>query len=305
VGIPVLEAIEEIRAGRRPRLFSGRRLATLAAVGQSHLMQSYDQLFAAQGIVIAQTLLTKRDLSDRVGYLNARNTLLALLELRAVPIVNENDVVAVEEIEGAKIGDNDNLSALVANLVDADLLVLGARGAGFMRHLLLGATAERLLRKTLRPLLVVRQVPHERYRRVLVPVDFSPWTQQSLRMAQAVAPDAEIILCNAYQVPFEGKLRYAGVLEEDMRRYLALAKHEAQEALQQAALQAGLKLDAVRLLTVHGAAAVQILQQEEELDVDLIVMGKHGTGITEELLLGSATKHVLAEARCDVMIAHR
>ena len=96
----------------------------LAAVGQSHLMQSYDQLFAARGIVIAQTLLTKRDLSDRVGYLNARNTLLALLELRAVPIVNENDVVAVEEIEGAKIGDNDNLSALVANLVDADLLAL-------------------------------------------------------------------------------------------------------------------------------------------------------------------------------------
>jgi len=96
----------------------------LAAVGQSHLMQSYDQLFAARGIVIAQTLLTKRDLADRVGYLNARNTLLALLELKAVPIVNENDVVAVEEIEGVKIGDNDNLSALVANLVDADLLAL-------------------------------------------------------------------------------------------------------------------------------------------------------------------------------------
>lgn len=192
-----------------------------------------------------------------------------------------------------------------ADALDADLLVLGARGAGFMRHLMLGATAERLLRKTLRPLLVVRQVPHERYRRVLVPVDFSPWTQQSMRMAQAVAPDAEIILFNAFQVPFEGKLRYAGVREEDMRRYLALARHEAQEALQQAALQAGLKLDAVRLLTLHGEAALQILQQEEEQDVDLIVMGKHGTGITEELLLGSVTKHVLAEARCDVMIAHR
>ena len=96
----------------------------LAAVGQSHLMQSYDQLFAWHDIVVAQTLLTRRDLADRVGYLNARNTLLALLELRAVPIVNENDVVAVEEIEGAKIGDNDNLSALVANLVDADLLAL-------------------------------------------------------------------------------------------------------------------------------------------------------------------------------------
>jgi glutamate 5-kinase len=102
----------------------------LASVGQTYLMQAYDELFAWHDIVVAQTLLTKRDLADRQGYLNARNTLLALLDVRAVPIVNENDVVAVEEIEGVKIGDNDNLSALVANLVDADLLVLLTDQAG-------------------------------------------------------------------------------------------------------------------------------------------------------------------------------
>ncbi|HEY5639455.1 MAG TPA: glutamate 5-kinase [Dehalococcoidia bacterium] len=96
----------------------------LAAVGQSDLMQAYQEIFARHKITIAQTLLTRRDLADRVGYLNARNTLLAMLELGIVPIVNENDVVAVEEIEGAKIGDNDNLSAFVANLVDADLLAI-------------------------------------------------------------------------------------------------------------------------------------------------------------------------------------
>lgn len=96
----------------------------LAAVGQSDLMQTYQTLFAPHDITIAQTLLTRRDLADRVGYLNARNTLLAMLDLRIIPIVNENDVVAVEEIEGAKIGDNDNLSAFVANLIDADLLAL-------------------------------------------------------------------------------------------------------------------------------------------------------------------------------------
>ncbi|HUF54820.1 MAG TPA: glutamate 5-kinase [Dehalococcoidia bacterium] len=96
----------------------------LAAVGQSDLMQTYQSLFAPHDIAIAQTLLTRRDLADRVGYLNARNTLLAMLELRIIPIVNENDVVAVEEIEGAKIGDNDNLSAFVANLIDADLLAI-------------------------------------------------------------------------------------------------------------------------------------------------------------------------------------
>ena len=102
----------------------------LAAVGQSDLMQAYQELFAWHDITVAQTLLTKRDLADRQSYLNARNTLLALLELRVIPIVNENDVVAVDEIAGTKIGDNDNLSALVANLVDADLLALLTDTAG-------------------------------------------------------------------------------------------------------------------------------------------------------------------------------
>jgi len=96
----------------------------LASVGQSHLMHTYEQLFSQYGINIAQALLTKGDLSDRSGYLNARNTLLALIELGIICIVNENDVVAIDEIEELKFGDNDNLSAMVANLVDADLLAL-------------------------------------------------------------------------------------------------------------------------------------------------------------------------------------
>ena len=84
-------------------------------------MQMWDELFSKEDLIVAQTLLTRADLADRQGYLNARNTLLALLERQVVPIINENDVVATEEI---KIGDNDNLSALVANLIDADLLIL-------------------------------------------------------------------------------------------------------------------------------------------------------------------------------------
>jgi glutamate 5-kinase len=96
----------------------------LAAVGQSQLMQAYDKLFAQHGINVAQTLLTRRDLSDRMGYLNARNTLLALLSYKVVPVVNENDAVAVEELEESRIGENDTLAALTANLVDADLLAL-------------------------------------------------------------------------------------------------------------------------------------------------------------------------------------
>lgn len=96
----------------------------LASVGQSRLMNVYDGLFGARGLTVAQALLTRTDLNDRSGYLNARNTLLALMELGVIPIVNENDVVAVDEIEEAKFGDNDNLSAMVANLIDADLLLM-------------------------------------------------------------------------------------------------------------------------------------------------------------------------------------
>ncbi len=102
----------------------------LASVGQSRLMQAYEQLLNQHGITVAQALLTKADLADRAGYLNTRNTLLALLELGVLCIVNENDVVAVDEIQESKFGDNDNLSAMVANLVDADLLIMLTDTAG-------------------------------------------------------------------------------------------------------------------------------------------------------------------------------
>tara|TARA_B100000029_G_scaffold128836_1_gene122363 strand:+ start:3746 stop:4900 length:1155 start_codon:yes stop_codon:yes gene_type:complete len=94
-----------------------------AAVGQGELFQQYQNLFDKQGIKVAQTLLTTNDLSHRQSYLNIRNTLLALLDMGIVPIINENDVVAVDEI-GEVFGDNDRLSALVSNLIDADLLLI-------------------------------------------------------------------------------------------------------------------------------------------------------------------------------------
>ena len=96
----------------------------LASVGQNSLINIYENLFSQYNITVAQALLTKADLADRSGYLNTRNTLLSLLELRVLCIVNENDVVAVDEIQEARFGDNDNLSAMVANLIDADLLMM-------------------------------------------------------------------------------------------------------------------------------------------------------------------------------------
>ena len=103
----------------RPRSIPEKQAA--AAVGQSALMWQYEIAFKRHGLAVGQVLLTAHDIGDRTRYLNARNTLLALLAFGVVPIVNENDTVAVDEI---KVGDNDNLSALVASLIEADLLVL-------------------------------------------------------------------------------------------------------------------------------------------------------------------------------------
>lgn len=102
----------------------------LAAVGQPRLMDLWGKLFEIYEIRVAQVLLTRSDLRSRSSYLNARNTLQALLAQGVIPVVNENDTVATEEI---RVGDNDNLSALVANLMDADLLVLLTDQEGLYR----------------------------------------------------------------------------------------------------------------------------------------------------------------------------
>ena len=103
----------------RPKTIPQKQAA--AAIGQSRLMRAYEDVFALHGITVAQLLLTRGDLADRNRYRNAAATLETLLESGVLPIINENDTVAVDEI---KFGDNDNLSALVTSLVEADLLVI-------------------------------------------------------------------------------------------------------------------------------------------------------------------------------------
>lgn len=104
---------------RRPRTL--REKQALAAVGQGILVHMYEKFFAEYGWVVAQVLLTREDFSDRRRYLNVSHTFSQLLEYGVIPIVNENDTTAVEEL---RFGDNDNLAALVAGAIDADLLVI-------------------------------------------------------------------------------------------------------------------------------------------------------------------------------------
>jgi glutamate 5-kinase len=110
--------LKKIGLPRRPQSVSQQQ--AVAAVGQSSLMMAYEEAFGRHGYKVAQILATRDDLTHRRRYLNARNTLLTLLSWRIIPIINENDTVVVDEI---KFGDNDNLSAMVTNLSEAQLLV--------------------------------------------------------------------------------------------------------------------------------------------------------------------------------------
>jgi len=121
----VAAGVARLELPQRPRDIPHKQAA--AAVGQIGLMAAYDSAFRGLDLHVAQVLLTRDDFTNRHRYLNAKHAMAALLEWRVVPIVNENDTVVVDEI---KLGDNDNLSALTAGLVDADLLVILSDVAG-------------------------------------------------------------------------------------------------------------------------------------------------------------------------------
>lgn len=189
-----------------------------------------------------------------------------------------------------------------AEALGCNLVVVGAHGAGFMRHWLLGATAERLLRKTLLPVLVVKQAPQLGYRKVLVPVDFSQWSLSAIVLALSIAPQAALVLLHACEIPFESKMRFAGIEEETIQQHRLNIRREALARLDELAHDAGLTPAQWQPLVAIATAPDFILEQEEEQGADLIVLGKHGSGMTEELLLGSVTKHVLGQARSDVLV---
>jgi len=115
----IAAGLRKLGIKKRPKVIS--ELQSAAAVGQMDLVRVYEELFSDNNLISAQVLLTHNDLSDRKRYLNARSTIFNLIKNNVIPVINENDTVASEEI---RFGDNDSLAAMVANLIEADLLIL-------------------------------------------------------------------------------------------------------------------------------------------------------------------------------------
>ncbi|PRN01919.1 universal stress protein [Pseudomonas sp. LLC-1] len=183
----------------------------------------------------------------------------------------------------------------------SSLLVCGARGQSVARRLLLGSTVQKMLTRMPCPLLVVKPAPRDAYRTVLVPVDFSPVSLRAIALARRIAPQAEIILLHVYEAPFESSVRFAHIDHDTFTHYRNVIRKDA--VTQLAALSKAAGMPDARQIVVHGDPGWRIAEQEQELECDLIVVGKQGTSALEELLVGSVTKHVLNESQCDVLVA--
>ncbi len=185
---------------------------------------------------------------------------------------------------------------------DTDLVVVGARGQSLLRRLVVGSTASHLMRRSHCPVLVVKNPFQQPYRRVLLPMDFSPGSALALALARELAPRADLVLLHAFDVPFEGMLQYAGVSQDIIHQYRIEARERALRQLREMAAEQGLAAGDYTPLVEHGDAVALITGHQQRLGCDLVVMGKHGTHVTEELLLGSVTKRVLSEGDADVLV---
>ncbi len=193
-----------------------------------------------------------------------------------------------------------------ADEVHARLVVTGTRGAGFFRGVVVGSTAERIATASACPVLMVRQAPHAPYRRVLVPVDFSSWSLATIRLAQRMAPGAMLVLMHAVELPYLGKMRLAGVAEDVLTRYGSSAREEAWTRLRALSAEAGLTDEQAELAVPAEADPwMLIVQQEQDQDCDLIVIGRQGRNALGDMLLGSTTRMVLAEGMADVLVCSK
>ncbi len=182
------------------------------------------------------------------------------------------------------------------------LVVTGAQGMHPLRDLALGGTAERLVRRSRSPVLVVKQPPEGPYARVLVPVDFSSDSYAAASLARRIAPSADLLLAHAYESPHEGKLRFAGVPDSQILAYRNRARDHARAEMDRMTGALGLPAGKAETSLAHGYPPTIIAQERQRFGADLVVMGKHGHSRIEDLLLGSVTLHVLNEASCDVLV---
>lgn len=219
---------------------------------------------------------------------------------RALDSLAQDVIAAGGTVDEREVREGAVIDEILASAARADLLVLGPRGLNPVQDFVLGTTAERIARMISRPLLLVKQDPAIRYERVFVPVDFSEHSLPALAFARALAPQAVIHVFHAFDCPFDGHLRSAGVSEDAMNEYHAATARESHASM--AELLDRVQDRSVVPMVERGDARSLITARATDHGSNLIVMGKQGRSWLAEFVLGSVTRLTLEHSTCDVVV---
>ena len=213
---------------------------------------------------------------------------------------------ALTKIAGASVSARveigEVLTVIGQKCNSADLLVLGARGTSPLRDAILGTTAERLLGKCSSPMLIVKRRPVRPYKSILVGMDFSRASKDALRTALRLGGPATVTAIHALDIPFEGKLRLAGVRQKTINMYRSRAALKAMAEIRALGERMTGRHGGVAHRVGHGYPPHLILKAERARQTDLIAMGKRRRPAVQEFLLGRVTRRVLADSRNDVLV---
>lgn len=280
-----------------PSQHAGERAACLARMHDAQLTLVH--------VVARNALDTARlagDSGDSAAAQTTADDARARLHALAAMLQQRHGARVVEHVEtGMSVLE---VVVRVADRLDAGLVVTGTRGGGPMRGVIVGSTAERIARFAKRPVLMVRQAVREPYRRVLVPVDFSPWGLDAVRLADLLAPEATLRLVHAVEAPEQRRKRVGRAA--DRKTDHDQVRADAQRGLAALAARTGLPPQRLQESICEGSSPWEVIaQQQREHDCDLIVMGRQGRHALQEVMLGSTTSKVLSECSADVLVSVR
>ena len=202
----------------------------------------------------------------------------------------------------ARVAVGDVLEEIVGGCAPGSLLAVGARGLSPLRDALLGTTAERLAGRSRCPVLVVRRPAERPYASVLAALDLLPGSEKVLAAASGIAPGARMAAAHAFDVPFEGALQRAGVSAAEIDQHRAAAFARALGEISALGAKASGGPDRFLPMVERGDAARLIVDSARAVDADLLILGKRSRPAFGEWLLGSVTRHVLADVDCDVLL---
>jgi nucleotide-binding universal stress UspA family protein len=197
------------------------------------------------------------------------------------------------------VGRAHNEIAHYAKLLKAGLVVLGAHSGGVVRELFVGSTVDKVLRTLPCPLLIVKREPQASYQRILVAVDFSESSRRALEIARNIAPSARATVLHAVEVPLEKRLKFD---VEKIEAYRAELNARRTDEMRKLVSSSSSDSASWPYLVEPGAPPDVILEKAQALETDLIVIGKHGKGGWEDMLIGGVTKHVIQYAPCDILV---